>query len=126
MLTCFCGVAHLDLPVQRGNPLGSLVYTSGFPSNNGNNNSFQQVIEWHKCVFLTRCRKAQVGLTNCLACYRSFMGSNLFCFKACDPSIAGSKEFCNNIFDLTGCAFVAPAAVRVLCRLKNFSHVHHN
>lgn len=39
---------------QRGNPLGGLVYTNGFPSNNGNNNSYQQVVEWHKCVlFLT-------------------------------------------------------------------------
>jgi hypothetical protein len=35
---------------QRGNPLGSLVYTNAFPSNGGNNNSFQQVIEWHKYV----------------------------------------------------------------------------
>jgi hypothetical protein len=34
----------------RGNPLGSLVYSNAFPSNNGNNNSFQQVIEWHKFV----------------------------------------------------------------------------
>lgn len=72
---------------ERGNPLGSLVYTNAFPSNGGNNNSFQQVIEWH-----------------------NFMGSNVFCFKICDPSIADSKEYCNNIFDETGCQFVAPAA----------------
>ncbi|KAJ2966899.1 hypothetical protein NUW54_g13672 [Trametes sanguinea] len=32
----------------RGNPLGGLVYTNGFASNNGNNNTFQQVHEWHK------------------------------------------------------------------------------
>lgn len=43
----------------------------------------------------------------------SFMGSNVFCFKICDPSIADSKEYCNNIFDETGCQFVAPAAVRI-------------
>lgn len=32
----------------RGNPLGSLIFSNGFPSNNGNNGTFQQVIEWHK------------------------------------------------------------------------------
>jgi len=72
---------------ERGNPLGSLVYTNGFPSNNGNNNTFQQVIEWH-----------------------NFMGSDVFCFKICDPSVANSLVYCNNIFDETGCNFVAPAA----------------
>jgi len=72
---------------QRGNPLGGLVYTNGFPSNDGNNNTFQQVIEWH-----------------------NFLGSEIFCFKICDPAIANSKEYCNNIFDRTGCDFVAPAA----------------
>lgn len=40
------------------------------------------------------------------------MGSNIFCFKVCDPAVAGSKAFCNNVFDRTGCGFVAPAAVR--------------
>lgn len=40
------------------------------------------------------------------------MGSNQFCFKICDPAVAGSKAFCNNIYDMTGCGFVAPAAVR--------------
>ena len=34
----------------RGNPLGSLIFSNGFPSNNGNNGTFQQVIEWHKYV----------------------------------------------------------------------------
>jgi len=71
---------------ERGNPLGGLVYTNGFPSNGGNNNSYQQVIEWH-----------------------NFMGSSMFCFKICDPSVANSKVYCNNIFDRTGCTFVAPA-----------------
>lgn len=30
----------------RGNPLGGLVYSNGW--SNGDNNSFTQVIEWHK------------------------------------------------------------------------------
>jgi len=38
------------------------------------------------------------------------MGSSQFCFKICDPSIADSKPFCNNIYDMTGCSFVAPAS----------------
>jgi len=72
---------------ERGNPLGGLVYTNAFPSNHGNNNTFQQVIEWH-----------------------NFMGSDVFCFKICDPSIPNSQVYCNNIYDETGCNFVAPAA----------------
>lgn len=36
---------------QRGNPLGGLVYSNAFPSNGGNNNSYQQVMEWHKWVY---------------------------------------------------------------------------
>jgi hypothetical protein len=71
---------------ERGNPLGSLVYTNAFPSNGGNNNTYQQVIEWH-----------------------NFVGSNVYCFKICDPSVANSQVYCNNVFDRTGCSFVAPA-----------------
>jgi hypothetical protein len=33
---------------QRGNPLGGLMYSNAFPSNGGNNNSYQQVIDWTK------------------------------------------------------------------------------
>jgi hypothetical protein len=71
---------------ERGNPLGSLVYTNAFPSNGGNNNTYQQVIQWH-----------------------NFVGSNVYCFKICDPSVANSQVYCNNVFDRTGCSFVAPA-----------------
>jgi hypothetical protein len=34
--------------IQRGNPLGGIMYSNGFPSNGGNNNTFQQVDEWNK------------------------------------------------------------------------------
>ena len=44
-------VFPLLIRIQRGNPLGGLVYSNGFASNGGNNNSFQQVIEWHKYVY---------------------------------------------------------------------------
>ncbi|KAF9507020.1 hypothetical protein BS47DRAFT_1352137 [Hydnum rufescens UP504] len=72
---------------ERGNPLGALVYTNAFPSNNGNNNTYQQVIQWH-----------------------NFMGSDVFCFKACDPAVATSAQYCNNLFDRIGCSYVAPAS----------------
>jgi len=71
----------------RGNPLGSLVYTNAFPSNNGNNNSFQQVIEWH-----------------------NFLGGDQFCFKACDPTGPNAARLCEHVFDRIGCAYNAPAA----------------
>ncbi|KAF8757044.1 hypothetical protein RHS01_04109 [Rhizoctonia solani] len=32
---------------RRGNPLGGLLFSNAFPSNNGNNNTYQQVVEWH-------------------------------------------------------------------------------
>ncbi|KAF8314342.1 uncharacterized protein EI90DRAFT_2917133 [Cantharellus anzutake] len=71
----------------RGNPLGSLVYSNAFPSNNGNNNSFQQVYQWH-----------------------NYMGSGMACFKICDPNVANSDIYCNNIFDRIGCNYVCPAS----------------
>lgn len=44
--------------------------------------------------------------------YNSFMGSNQFCFKVCDNAVPNSKVYCNNVFDLEGCDFNAPAKVR--------------
>jgi len=73
----------------RGNPLGGLVYSNGFPSNNGNNNTFQQVIEWH-----------------------NFMGGGQFCFKACDPAGPNAAQFCQHIYDRIGCAYNAPSAAQ--------------
>ncbi|KAG8902136.1 hypothetical protein FRB99_004823 [Tulasnella sp. 403] len=72
---------------QRGNPLGGLVFTNGFPASAGNANNYIQVVEWH-----------------------NFMGSNVFCIKACDPSNADAANFCQHIFDRIGCQYNAPAA----------------
>jgi len=66
---------------QRGNPLGGLVFSSAFGS------PFKQVKEWH-----------------------NFMGSNMFCFKACDPAGPNAKHYCEHVFDRIGCAYNAPAA----------------
>lgn len=73
----------------RGNPLGGLMYSNGFPSNNGNNNSFQQVIEWH-----------------------NFMGGGGFCIKVCDPAGQHAADYCQHIFDRIGCKYNAPNAAQ--------------
>ncbi|KAG8684336.1 hypothetical protein FRC09_015455 [Ceratobasidium sp. 395] len=72
---------------RRGNPLGGLVFSNAFPSNGGNNNTYQQVVEWH-----------------------NFMGANVFCLKACDPAGADDDKFCEHIYDRIGCTYNAPAA----------------
>ncbi|CAE6462556.1 unnamed protein product [Rhizoctonia solani] len=72
---------------RRGNPLGGLLFSNAFPSNNGNNNTFQQVIEWH-----------------------NFMGEGLFCLKACDPTDPNDDRYCEHIYDRIGCWRNAPAA----------------
>ncbi|KEP53270.1 mannoprotein [Rhizoctonia solani 123E] len=72
---------------RRGNPLGGLVFSNAFPSNGGNNNSFQQVVEWH-----------------------NFMGANIFCLKACDPTDPDDDKYCEHVFDRIGCQYNAPAA----------------
>ncbi|KAG9005477.1 hypothetical protein FRB90_010380 [Tulasnella sp. 427] len=65
---------------QRGNPLGGLVFTNAW------GNGYQQAIEWH-----------------------NFMGSNIFCLKACDPKGAHAADFCQHVFDRIGCQYNAPA-----------------
>jgi len=42
----------------------------------------------------------------------SFMGSNAFCFKACDPSGSRAAALCQHIYDRIGCAFNAPSAAK--------------
>lgn len=69
----------------RGNPLGGLMYSNAFPSNGGNNGSYQQVIDW----------------TN-------FMGGDGFCMKVCDPAGQNQQALCQNIYDRLGCAYNAP------------------
>jgi len=66
----------------RGNPLGGLVYTNGFGTDN---NTYTQVIEWH-----------------------DFVGGDAFCFKACNPAGADAARYCEHIFDRIGCAYNAP------------------
>ncbi|KAJ7787173.1 manno protein [Mycena olivaceomarginata] len=65
----------------RGNPLGSLVYSTAW----GNGTEYTQVIEWH-----------------------TFMGGSQFCFKACDPSKSNAANYCQHIYDRIGCAYNAP------------------
>ena len=37
------------------------------------------------------------------------MGSNLFCFKVCDPSGSHAADYCQHIYDRIGCAYNAPS-----------------
>ncbi|TFK35252.1 hypothetical protein BDQ12DRAFT_668743 [Crucibulum laeve] len=67
----------------RGNPLGGLVFSNAF---GGDKNTFTQAIEWH-----------------------NFMGSNSFCFKACDPANKDAAHFCEHVFDRIGCAYNVPS-----------------
>lgn len=69
----------------RGNPIGGLVYSNAFPSNNGNNDSFQQTRHW-----------------------TFFMGGGTFCAKACDDTQPNAAHLCEHIYDRVGCAYNAP------------------
>ncbi|KAI0649575.1 hypothetical protein C8Q79DRAFT_903264 [Trametes meyenii] len=70
----------------RGNPLGGLLYSNGFGTDNS---SYTQIIEW----------------TN-------FMGSNSFCIKACDPSGPNAAELCQHIYDRIGVSYNCPNAAQ--------------
>ncbi|KAG1792293.1 uncharacterized protein HD556DRAFT_1309368 [Suillus plorans] len=76
----------------RGNPLGGLTYSNAFPSNDDNNDSYHQVIDW----------------TN-------FMGGTGFCIKVCDPAGQNQQALCQNIYDHLGCAYNAQKSVFEVC-----------
>lgn len=40
------------------------------------------------------------------------MGSNIFCLKACDPSLPDDDRYCEHIYDIQGCGFNAPSNAR--------------
>jgi hypothetical protein len=42
----------------------------------------------------------------------SFIGSNAFCLKACDPAGPNAANYCQHIYDRIGCAFNAPNAAQ--------------
>lgn len=71
---------------QRGNPLGSLLYSTAFGQENDNPTNFTQVIEWSY-----------------------FVGSGIFCFKACDPNGPNAAQLCNHVYDRVGCTYNCPA-----------------
>jgi hypothetical protein len=65
-----------------GNPLGGLVFSNSLPSTEG---VITQGDNWS-----------------------NFVGSGFFCIKVCDNSIT-NPDFCENIFDLIGCAYNMPS-----------------
>ena len=66
-----------------------------------------QAIEWHKSVIPHRLSHTPAHVLTC-----SFIGSNRFCLKACDPAGANAKHFCEHIYDRIGCDYNAPNAAR--------------
>ena len=42
----------------------------------------------------------------------SFIGSNAFCLKVCDPAGPNAAKFCQHIYDRIGCAYNAPNAAQ--------------
>ncbi|KAK9895459.1 hypothetical protein P389DRAFT_93429 [Cystobasidium minutum MCA 4210] len=70
---------------RRGNPLGGLMYSQAFGRSNGT--QWTQVMQWH-----------------------NFMGSDMFCLKACDPADENDWHYCEHIFDRIGCYYNAPAS----------------
>jgi len=69
----------------RGNPIGGLMYSNAFASNNGDNSTYQQSNHW-----------------------TFFMGGNQFCAKVCDNTGSNPEGECQHIYDRIGCAFNAP------------------
>nr|AGT80110.1 macrofage activating glycoprotein [Hemileia vastatrix] len=69
---------------SRGNPLGSLLYSSAFNKPGGP--EYTQVIEWSY-----------------------FVGGGIFCFKACDPAGPNAASLCQHIYDRVGCVYNAPS-----------------
>ncbi|KAJ7081586.1 hypothetical protein B0H15DRAFT_890125 [Mycena belliarum] len=69
----------------EGNPMGGLVYSNAFKSNNGNNATYQQAQHWS-----------------------FFIGANSFCGKICDQTGSNPQGLCQNIYDRLGCQYNAP------------------
>jgi hypothetical protein len=94
---------------QFGNPLGGLVFSNNLPTSS-NNSTFTQVDNWSLYVttLLTVPSLTHSPISS-KTTKTSFIGSNQFCFKACDNSIK-NPDYCNNIFDQVGCGDNMPAA----------------
>ncbi|KIM81611.1 hypothetical protein PILCRDRAFT_821384 [Piloderma croceum F 1598] len=71
---------------KAGNPLGGLLFSNNLPG--AKNNTITQVKNWS-----------------------NFVGSNQFCFKACNNKIT-SPDYCLNIYDVEGCDFNMPASYK--------------
>ena len=83
-----------------------MLYTQAF----ADNGTYTQVVEWHECVsFYVVSSQLHYNL---IFSRDSFNGSNMFCFKACDPSRPNDAALCQHIFDTEGCSFNAPSNAR--------------
>lgn len=68
--------------------------------------SYVQVIEW------TKYATFHSFIVPALTLLSSFLGSNAFCLKACNPAGAHAADYCQHIYDRIGCAFNAPNAAQ--------------
>lgn len=51
---------------------------------------------------------SSVDRSSLLRCATSFVGSDFFCFKACDPAGANDDKYCEHIYDRIGCNYNMP------------------
>jgi hypothetical protein len=70
----------------QGNPLGGVVFSNGTTDSDGT--TLVQVFNWN-----------------------TFVGGNMFCFKACYNSIS-DPDYCMNTYDLVGCDYNMPSAAQ--------------
>jgi hypothetical protein len=72
----------LLIDVQRGNPIGGLLYSSAFASDGS-----PSQIEW----------------------WTEFIGSNQFCMKICNPTGTNEAGYCQHTLDRIGLAYNCPS-----------------
>ena len=96
--------------VQRGNPIGGLMYSNGLPMSTApDNNTFVQVTQWNKCVYPSPPH-SPILLT--LTLLPSFIGGNFSCMKVCDPKDPLANDYCYNRLDRIGVSYNCPNAAQ--------------
>lgn len=83
-----------------GNPLGGLVYSTGFKQYNGTLIA-NSTLSMLNTTFTPQSNATTNGTMNATnmgyvqtESWNSFVGSNVFCFKLCDPSYNTTKNYC--------------------------------
>lgn len=85
---------------QQGNPLGALVYTNAFGTKA---DDFDKSLQGGVSSLLGSDNEQQNIF------WVDFIGSGVFCLKACNPSNSNADLLCNHIYDEVGCTYNAVA-----------------